>query len=125
MRTFLVASLIAASQPAAADNWNADNTLPFAYEIVRAQEGERDGATFTVVTVRISNREAAVPSVDFLCEAHNNRGRSWDIIGRALNLSPREQRDIRLISRSPDTTGEFRDPSSINCRIQGFDGGLQ
>lgn len=102
----------------------ANNELPFKYEVTKLDADKRNGAVFTIVTIKIHNGKNALPSVTFHCEAKSNKGRTWDVAATVTHLEPLEVRTARLVNDG-DTSGEFSDPSSVVCEVKAFDGGLR
>lgn len=117
--------LLMATGAAADTKGVADNKLPFSYEIAEVSEAEMSGAVATVVTINLKNGDYFLPSANFHCEAENPAGRTWDVTGTATNVDAGEERRVRLVSTTPDTTGDFQGASTVKCAVQAFDGGFR
>lgn len=126
MKIYLVlATAITVSAPTFAQEWTVRTELPFIISIAGIDEVEQDGLTFTVVTAKIVNGVQFINSISIQCEAENEGGYTWDVVGNVSSLSPNETRTVRLVSRNGDDTGYYGQPTKGHCEVAAFDGGLR
>ncbi|MBL0934241.1 MAG: hypothetical protein IBJ07_05775 [Rhizobiaceae bacterium] len=126
MKIYLVlVAALTASTPSFAQDWTVQAELPFEISVAGVDEVEQNGLTFTVVTAKIVNGEHFTNSLSIYCEAENEGGHTWDVVGIALSLSPNETRSVRLVSSNGDDTGYYGKPTKGRCEVAAFDGGLR
>ncbi len=96
----------------------AEDGLPFTFSVVSAEDTDRGGDVWSVVTVKLRNGSTFLKSANFNCRLQNANGLTWQVEGRTLSYDPGEERSFRVVGQAP---GDFRKPTGATCSVTSFD----
>jgi hypothetical protein len=123
MHLAVTALLFLAASPVLAADAKVVKTLPFDYTVASVEDIDRDGSTYTIVTINLKNGPTSLQQAAFHCGAKNAGGYTWDIDGNVANVDPSDSRLFRLTGIG-DTSGDFKNAKTLRCRVTSFTLGL-
>ncbi len=119
MRLSIAIVAILISYPALATEIKSIKTLPFDYSVAAVKDVTQDGATYTVVTIKLKNGPSYLNEAVFRCDARNAAGQTWNIDGRAVNVDRSTSRTFNLTSQA-DTFDVAKNANKVTCRVSSF-----